>query len=914
MPELVEALVEQPGEHRGGAVEGVAGRHAPPAGAGRSPSVRRASTSRPRRHRRQSDERGRSRSASVSAGVVADEVADQREVLDEVAVGVDDRMVEPGPNRDGVHRPILPRGDGSCRVERTERATGGAPRERCAWWGARWRSQSLGSFRGWNPRAWRRGRSCSPTWSARPSCARARRRPGRRAAARPRRDARRGRRRPRRDGAALDRRRGEGRASRPSSAAVAAAIAMQRAVAGVRPPAATRSPPFQIRIGISVGEVTDRGRRRPRRRRDRGGPPRGARRPRRDPRHRSRRAARPAARRRRRSRTLGVARAEGPRQAGRGRAGASTSLPTPPRSRCRGRWRSTGGSRWSGVPTTLAQLSRRSWQRGVRRLDAHRARHRPARDRQVAAHRPRRRARPRRRRARARRRLRQRAAGALPAVRDGAARSGDGRRASSPRRSRRPSRPARRRCSPVAGRPAPTTRARRPASSCSRPSPSCSSRLADDQPAGARARGPAVGDTADAAAAAPPRPARSTTSRLLILGTLPRRGGRRPTHPLRDLLAEIHGVESACRGSSSAALTADDVAEMVTAQRAGGAARQRRARSPAGCATRAPATRSSSASCSTTCRPTGQLERLVGATDARRRAADPRLGARRGRAAARPAAGRGRRAADVGGGDRARRSTSTCSRSSPGSRSTTCSDRLEHVVASDARPARSAPAGSRSPTPSSAPTLLDRMSATRRALAHRRVAEAIEQVHARPPRRALPPLARSPATRTRRSPTSSSPPTATSQALAYESAADRLPAGARPSRPRTRRRRPRLAGPGLARPRARPPGARRARVPRRRPRRPDASRASCATADLIADAAIASVWPGSFFITAGPIEPGLVELCEDALDLLDAGRSATRPDPVDARRPPHLRPTTRHARSICSPRPSGSRVRSATPS
>ncbi|MGD9704848.1 MAG: AAA family ATPase [Acidimicrobiia bacterium] len=39
--------------------------------------------------------------------------------------------------------------------------------------------------------------------------------------------------------------------------------------------------------------------------------------------------------------------------------------------------------------------------------------------------------------------------------------------------------------------------------------------------------------------------------------------------------------------------------------------------------------------------------------------------------------------------------------------------------------------------------------------------------------------------------------------------------------------------------------------------------------DLMADAALASIFPGGFFIVAGRTEAGLVELCEDALDALD---------------------------------------------
>jgi class 3 adenylate cyclase/tetratricopeptide (TPR) repeat protein len=40
------------------------------------------------------------------------------------------------------------------------------------------------------------------------------------------------------------------------------------------------------------------------------------------------------------------------------------------------------------------------------------------------------------------------------------------------------------------------------------------------------------------------------------------------------------------------------------------------------------------------------------------------------------------------------------------------------------------------------------------------------------------------------------------------------------------------------------------------------------SADLLAEAAIASIWPGNFFVTAGRTETALVELCEDALPYL----------------------------------------------
>jgi hypothetical protein len=41
--------------------------------------------------------------------------------------------------------------------------------------------------------------------------------------------------------------------------------------------------------------------------------------------------------------------------------------------------------------------------------------------------------------------------------------------------------------------------------------------------------------------------------------------------------------------------------------------------------------------------------------------------------------------------------------------------------------------------------------------------------------------------------------------------------------------------------------------------------------DLMADAALATIFPGGFFTAAGRTVPGLIELCEDAIELLDDG-------------------------------------------
>ena len=163
-------------------------------------------------------------------------------------------------------------------------------------------------------------------------------------------------------------------------------------------------------------------------------------------------------------------------------------------------------------------------------------------------------------------------------------------------------------------------------------------------------------------------------------------------------------------------------------------------------------------------------------------------------------------------------------------------------------------------------TLLDRTSASRQALTHRRVAEAIESL-GRPDHDELayhwalagvPDKANAAVERAAQRDL---------EALAYESAAERFRASidfhlAHPSddlRP--------LAGAwlglGLAR---------RAMV-----------EADCIDAieeagrlgrrmgdvDLVADAAVASSWPGTYFVPAGETQTSLVELCEDALTLLE---------------------------------------------
>ena len=306
---------------------------------------------------------------------------------------------------------------------------------------------------------------------------------------------------------------------------------------------------------------------------------------------------------------------------------------------------------------------------------------------------------------------------------------------------------------------------------------------------------------------------------------LPRRGGR-PAPPAAATCSPTPARPRRSRGSSSAPLAR---------------ARRRRARRRPACPPRRPTSVGAFArrvcdesarqpvlrvrAARTTCRrpASSSGSSSDGSGD---RLPDPRLGARRRRPAARPAAARRRRRCCRRPRSSGSPSTSSCSAALVDAAGrATCSRRsrsvervaLVHEV--DAGRFAFAHAIVRS-------TLLDGMSATRRALAHRRVAEAIEALRRGRPRRAGPPLA----ARRRRGQgqraTSSWPPAATSR---------RWPTSRRPSatrrsldyhQPRPRRR-PGADRPRLARPRPGPAGAGPGRLPRRRrggrPARPPAS-------------------------------------------------------------------------------------------
>ena len=100
--DLVEPIVQQTGEHGGGAIEGVAGRHAPPARAGQAePPAVLCVEATPERTRRQDhieavDHR--------TAGVVAHQVTHDRDELEDVAVGIHDGVVEVPPDVSGSRR------------------------------------------------------------------------------------------------------------------------------------------------------------------------------------------------------------------------------------------------------------------------------------------------------------------------------------------------------------------------------------------------------------------------------------------------------------------------------------------------------------------------------------------------------------------------------------------------------------------------------------------------------------------------------------------------------------------------------------------------------------------------------------------------------------------------------------------
>jgi hypothetical protein len=102
--DLVEPLVQEARQHRRGAVEGVARRHAPPARPRHA--GRRAARSRRAGGSIDGPSINRSKPAPRPRATELDhEVAHEREELHEVAVAVDDGMVEPGPDRVRVHEP-----------------------------------------------------------------------------------------------------------------------------------------------------------------------------------------------------------------------------------------------------------------------------------------------------------------------------------------------------------------------------------------------------------------------------------------------------------------------------------------------------------------------------------------------------------------------------------------------------------------------------------------------------------------------------------------------------------------------------------------------------------------------------------------------------------------------------------------
>ena len=95
--ELRQARRQQIGQQRGTPIERVARREPPPR---RADETRGAHLLRaePARRRRTSGHQVHDRDRVV-ARLLAEDVADERQVLDRVAVGVDDRMVEAGPDR-----------------------------------------------------------------------------------------------------------------------------------------------------------------------------------------------------------------------------------------------------------------------------------------------------------------------------------------------------------------------------------------------------------------------------------------------------------------------------------------------------------------------------------------------------------------------------------------------------------------------------------------------------------------------------------------------------------------------------------------------------------------------------------------------------------------------------------------------
>ena len=197
-------------------------------------------------------------------------------------------------------------------------------------------------------------------------------------------------------------------------------------------------------------------------------------------------------------------------------------------------------------------------------------------------------------------------------------------------------------------------------------------------------------------------------------------------------------------------------------------------------------------------------------------------------------------------------------------------------------------------------TLLDGMSATRRALAHRRVAEAIEAL-GRPDHDELAHHWQLAGVEDKAYAHLELAARRDLEALAYESAAERYQAVLDYQQRRPTPRRPRAPrGPGSASawpagPSARPTTSTPIEEAGRLGRR-------LRDVDLVADAAIASIWPGTFFVTAGQTPGRAWSSCARTRSSCCRPTTRAGAGAVDARRPPDLR---RRSRPPGRPAPRG---------
>ena len=374
----------------------------------------------------------------------------------------------------------------------------------------------------------------------------------------------------------------------------------------------------------------------------------------------------------------------------------------------------------------------------------------------------------------------------------------------------------------------------------------------------------------------------ATGVRLLVLASYrPEEIG--PTHPLHELLRRhvrvAHPDRSRARSArprSASSWPARLPAAPPTAS----------ARSPGASTRRAPGARSSCASSSTTCRPPASSSgsSATGAATGSRSPTPCGRSSGSGSGGSPRTQGRSCRPPPSSGSPSTSSSSPRSSTATPTSVLETLEGVAQVALVNEVGAGRFAFAHAIVRT-----TLLDGMSATRRALAHRRVAEAIEAL-GRPDHDELAQHWQLAGVEDKAYEHLELAARRDLEALAYESAAERYETvlGYQQQRPardvRATARAWLGARPWPAGPSARSTSSRPSQEAGRLGRR-------LGDVDLVADAASASIMPGTYFVTAGQSQDGPGRAVRGRARAAADRRPPAGPGAVDARRPPHLRPT-----------------------